>query len=140
MPRRYWKSSEDAALARCVKLESFGLKMISWKRVQFLLLKENVRRSAKQCRERWLNHICPEVSNDAWSMEEDKRLIWLYLEHGAKWKEISEHIATRSENGVKNRYMTLQRAKDTESRHASDDLPLDVPVTGEFGTLFGDYV
>ena len=46
-------------------------------------------RSAKQCRERWRNHVDPSISREPWSEEENALLLRLYEERYGKWCDIS---------------------------------------------------
>ena len=64
-------------------------------------------RIGKQCRERWLNHLSPEVSKDVWTEEEDEILINAQIQMGNKWSYISKLLPGRSENAVKNRYNSI---------------------------------
>ena len=52
-------------------------------------------RSAKQCRERWRNHVDPSISREPWSEEENALLLRLYEQHDGKWCEISVAIPGR---------------------------------------------
>jgi hypothetical protein len=56
---------------------------------------ENVLRSGKQCRERWYNHLAPEVNKQAWSYEESLLLFESHRLLGNKWKEISLRLRGR---------------------------------------------
>merc|ERR1711964_492971 len=42
-------------------------------------------RTSKQCRERWNNHLRPNLRKCSWSEEEDLKLIDLYEKHGNKF-------------------------------------------------------
>ena len=64
-------------------------------------------RIGKQCRERWLNHLSPDVSKDVWTEEEDEILINAQFQMGNKWSFISKLLPGRSENAVKNRYNSI---------------------------------
>ena len=67
-------------------------------------------RSGKQCRERWLNTLNPNVKKGAWEVEEDYLIFNLYNKFGSQWSKISLHMPTRTENSIKNRfYSTLRR-------------------------------
>ena len=52
-------------------------------------------RSAKQCRERWRNHVDPSISREPWSEEENALLLRLYQEHDGRWCDISVAIPGR---------------------------------------------
>jgi hypothetical protein len=67
-------------------------------------------RIGKQCRERWLNHLDPQISRAPWTAEEDALLMMLHEQHGNSWSKIAAHMPTRSDNMIKNRwYSTLAK-------------------------------
>ena len=61
-------------------------------------------RTGKQCRERWVNHLNPEITETEWTPEEDERLYNLHLQIGNKWASIAKCMQGRSENSIKNRW------------------------------------
>jgi hypothetical protein len=61
-------------------------------------------RTNKQCRERWHNHLNPEVSKDTWTVDEDLVIHQGVSEIGHKWSEIAATLPGRTDNAVKNRY------------------------------------
>ena len=46
-------------------------------------------RKPRQCRERWINVIDPNVRRDKWTSEEELQILSLWKELGSKWHEIS---------------------------------------------------
>ena len=69
-------------------------------------------RTGKQCRERWVNHLCPLVQQRAWTAEEDLRLLQIVRLYGSQWAMISTQFPGRSPNSVKNRWRTLTESRE----------------------------
>jgi hypothetical protein len=53
-------------------------------------------RIGKQCRERWHNHLSPNVTKEAWSAEEDALILYWHARVGNRWAEIAKHLEGRS--------------------------------------------
>jgi hypothetical protein len=65
--------------------------------------------TAKMVRERWFNHLDPEVDKGPWTADEDVQLISLVELHGRSWSKVSKSLRTRTEHMVKNRFLLLKR-------------------------------
>ena len=75
-------------------------------------------RNGKQCRERWVNFLNPEIKKDPFSLEEDIQLLKKRIEIGNKWAEIIKQMPGRTENNVKNRFnMMFKTIKDEVSKN-----------------------
>ena len=71
-------------LARIVAEQGHG----HWTKVAALL----PGRKGRQCRERWFNHLAPEVKKGDWTIEEDTLIVACVAELGTKWSEIAKRF------------------------------------------------
>ena len=82
-------------------------------------------RTGKQCRERWHNHINPQVKK-TWIGHEEEGLIFKALrKYGTKWAEIAKDVPGRTDNIVKNHFYSIIRK---EIRRIKKYLKHDIPV------------
>ena len=66
-------------------------------------------RTAKQCRDRYMNYLKPGLCNIEWTQDEDELLIELYSKYGPKWSTINKNFNNRNQVSLKNRYIFLQK-------------------------------
>ena len=100
-PKNLWSPTEDQIL----ETEVMKLGEKAWSEIAAKL----PGRVGKQCRDRWRNHLCPEVKKGSWTDEED-RLLFEYREKlGNQWAEIAKHIPGRTDLSVKNRFYSYRR-------------------------------
>jgi hypothetical protein len=104
-----WTRGEDEAIVEFVKENGPR----NWVRLAELL----PGRIGKQCRERWANHLSPEVARASWSREEDASLVDLYRIYGNRWTLIAAFMDGRTDNDVKNRWnSSLKRRMERISK------------------------
>jgi hypothetical protein len=48
-----------------------------------------------QCRERWANHLDPNLNKSAWSQDADMKLLFLHGVYGNRWTQIAMHMDGR---------------------------------------------
>ncbi|KAJ1633796.1 Homeodomain-like protein, partial [Pavlovales sp. CCMP2436] len=91
--KRAWSAEEDATLLKMIEVHGAQ----SWSTIASFL----VGRVGKQCRERWFNHLCPEVVKGDWTPEEDKVIMDSVRDLGTCWSKIVKFLPGRTDNAIK---------------------------------------
>lgn len=99
LPLARWNAKEDKILKKQVLLQP-DVKQIKWQDIADKL----PGRLPKQCRERWIYQVDPNVVRNKWSQQEDIKLVELYQQFGTQWKRMSEQMPGRNDNQLKNRF------------------------------------
>ena len=68
-------------------------------------------RTGKQCRERWCNHLCPDINKSSWSLEEEMLLLLIHTKIGNKWSELAKYLKGRTDNTIKNHWNSAMKKK-----------------------------
>jgi hypothetical protein len=66
-------------------------------------------RNPRQCRDRWLNYLSPEVGNGPWTPDEEQLLVDKVHEFGPMWTHIATFFPTRTDINLKSRWKLMQR-------------------------------
>jgi hypothetical protein len=93
-----WSVEDDTKLTKLV--EGYGTTKPKWGQVA----NDMEDRSAKQCRERWLNQLRPGIKKGNWTKEEDAMIRTLQKQWGSRWSKIASCLVGRTDNDIKNRW------------------------------------
>ena len=96
----HWSYEEDLILESLVRGNEY-----KWGAVA-----EKIKgRTAKQCRERWRNHLDPSINKGPYTQHEDQQVLDDQAKYGNKWSTIATHLPGRTEDSVKIRWKILQQ-------------------------------
>jgi hypothetical protein len=85
-------------------------------------------RISKQVRERWCNHLNPDVKKDPWTPEEDQVILNALHQIGTKWAEIARLLPGRSDNAIKNRWNSTLKKRTAEDQSNVDPGQIDLNI------------
>ncbi|KAF9957898.1 Pre-mRNA-splicing factor cef1 [Modicella reniformis] len=121
-----WKNTEDEILKAAVS--KYGKNQ--WSRISSLL----VRKTASQCKARWMEWLDPSIRKTEWSKEEDERLLHLAKLMPTQWRTIAP-IVGRTPSQCLERY---QKLLDDAEQQAESELGLTGVQGGDSGPSADD--
>lgn len=128
-----WRREEDEIIVNYVR--EHGKK--SWTKLAELL----PGRIGKQCRERWMNLLDPDINHGPFTADEDKRIMELYSTYGSKWSKISSFMPNRTCNAIKNRWNSTLKKKSNQQITSLPEPQLamtDISISSENPIMGGD--
>lgn len=82
-----------------------------WCKIASLLNEQfkNSEKTGKQCRERWHNHLNPNLNKESFSLEDEIKVFEYQKQFGNKWSEIASNFPGRNDNFIKNCFYSAIR-------------------------------
>ena len=105
MKRKKWTKTEDKLLVEIKNKYTNH----TWSEISEKMFEFGLKKKSNQCKDRWKNHLNPNLLKTDWTKIEDEKLLELYDKYKGKWKEISKRLIGRSENCIKNRFFAQIR-------------------------------
>ena len=107
--RGRWNAEEDARLRKLV--ETYGTHR--WRVVGVMMQTRN----NKQCRDRWLNALSPNIRLEAWTPQELKQLVEEVEKRGRAWASLEKLFPGRTANDIKNKWYLICGRRDTTEKN-----------------------
>ena len=102
-----WKNTEDEILKAAVM--KYGLNQ--WSRISSLL----VRKSAKQCKERWYEWLDPKIKKTEWTKVEEEMLLNLAKMFPCQWRTIAPYVGRTAYQCLEHYEHLLDKAQGREN-------------------------
>eukprot|EP01116_Phalansterium_solitarium_P010844 TRINITY_DN2621_c0_g2_i1.p1 TRINITY_DN2621_c0_g2~~TRINITY_DN2621_c0_g2_i1.p1 ORF type:complete len:784 (+),score=323.38 TRINITY_DN2621_c0_g2_i1:163-2514(+) len=110
-----WKNTEDEILKAAVM--KYGKNQ--WARISSLL----VRKSAKQCKARWMEWLDPSIKKTEWSREEEEKLLHLAKIMPTQWRTIAPMVGRTAAQCMEHYEKLLDAAQNRDEDYDPADDP-----------------
>lgn len=107
-----WKNTEDEILKAAVM--KYGLNQ--WSRISSLL----VRKSAKQCKERWYEWLDPQIKKTEWTKDEEEKLLNLAKMFPCQWRTIAPIVGRTAFQCLEHYEKLLDKAQGRDIEDEND--------------------
>lgn len=107
-PRIRFTPQEDTEIVRLVSIHGDN----DWKRISDELSKQainNIQRTPRQCKDRYVNYLCPGINKGEWTIEEDQIIMFNFMLTVPHFKIMKNLFPGRSEAAIKNRFKHLYK-------------------------------
>jgi hypothetical protein len=109
-----WNNDEDQKLLQAIRNAKLNDddNILPWPKIAAQVPK----RTSKQCRERWYNHLDPGIIRGPFSQEEIEKIYDMQEKIGNKWSRIADKLPGRTPNQVKNYWHSKERMEKKKKR------------------------
>ncbi|KAG7337879.1 Myb-like DNA-binding protein [Nitzschia inconspicua] len=104
-----WSEMEDNIIISLVS--EAGTSKPNWPKIANEINSfSNAQRKGKQCRERYLNHLRPDIKKGGWTKEEEEMIRYYHQMFGNKWSAMAQVMKNRTDNDIKNKFYSMNRS------------------------------
>jgi Myb-like DNA-binding domain len=122
----YFQQEDDIVVSIA---SNVGSSKPNWCKIaRFVNDQSHAGRTGKQCRERYLNHLRPNIKKGGWTKEEETMIRYYHKMFGKKWSAMAQIMKNRTDNDIKNKFYSMNRSDKRKQERS--------PKTETFETSF----